>query len=970
MAASLVGLKEAFKIEILSAYREIIMCKKAKVLSLLINIALFGSGAAFAESITSPLTINNGDIKSLINGDSIVISGNNGVMVDGGEFNLTNTTATISAIKNGGYGLSAIHSGKIFINGGEYNFDSNTVANGIRLQSGGKLDISGSKITSGGNTGIYTINLQDIGSTSLINNSEITSNNGSLLMLGAGGHAVITDSVLTVGGSQASTVYSLSVQGADSELTGERLKVVSNANYEWTSGLFLVNTNKLTLKDSSITSNTGQTMLYVTSSGKLYGDGLTMDYKSQSSDGARGMIALRAASGGSLDLKNSVLNVSGDNASVGMFVYGGSHVTADYLTINAYDKVQAIQIKDSNSTVVLNNSQITTGDTLYGVHFANGAPTSSSNVSSMTLENTKLDAKNWALNAYNGGALVNVSGSDSYIHGGIGTLYVTAKTADADMVFNLSDRALLSGNAFVVDANGFNAKLDLNLSSGSVWNGDVLTYDQNSAVNVNLQSGAGWQGAVSTDSTSPDIGTVNISINAANWDMTADSTVNTLTMADNGSVALGSGSANGYRVLTVGELSGNGVFTLRTDLVGDGTGNSRGDLLRVTGTTDGAHVLNILNNGSVVTNGSETLTVVETADGNGLFRLRNKVELGGYVYDLGQKGNDWQLASSGVIDPQSEPESNSNPGPKPEISEGGKAPVQAINAGYLLNMAETQTLLQRMGELRGGESNGNVWLRGFGGGFDNKMSPRISGFDMTYEGTQLGADKRFNLSGGDFYLGAMTGLSRSEQDYNSGDGTVRSYHFGLYGTYIHQSGFYVDSLVKYSDMKYKFGVNDTAGNRVSADTSSDNYSASVEVGQRFHFNAEKEGFYLEPQLQLTYGYQSSTDFNESNGLLVNVDSYTSTQGRAGLNIGYDIKNSGMPLNIYAKTSYVKEYGGDVDYRLNGSKESQSFKDEWWIAGIGVAAQVAPQHAIYIDMEQANGGQFDQHQINGGYRFSF
>ena len=103
---------------------------------------------------------------------------------------------------------------------------------------------------------------------------------------------------------------------------------------------------------------------------------------------------------------------------------------------------------------------------------------------------------------------------------------------------------------------------------------------------------------------------------------------------------------------------------------------------------------------------------------------------------------------------------------------------------------------------------------------------------------------------------------------------------------------------------------------------------------------------------------------------MDLSSYTSTLGRVGGLVGYDVKQGDTPVNFYLKTSYVREFNGDADYRLNGNKEDHSFKGNWWSNGVGASVSISKKHNLYLDLEQVTGSQFKQHQINGGYRFSF
>lgn len=463
-------------------------------------------------------------------------------------------------------------------------------------------------------------------------------------------------------------------------------------------------------------------------------------------------------------------------------------------------------------------------------------------------------------------------------------------------------------------------------------------------------------------------------------------------LINNGQVQLSQdpeqGMEQSYYHLSVGNLSGSGAFLLRTDIVGDGGGvNNVGDRVIVDGTSSGAHVLTVANNGSAMTDGTELLTVVETADGVATFSMNNVVELGGYEYKLRRTGNDWELygtpieqgggdnnggdngdGDNGGNTGNPEPGDNGNSGGG-NITTTADAGANFLNVGYLMNYAETQTLLQRMGDLRQNGEHGDMWLRGFAGKFDSLSGGKLSGFDMRYSGFQIGADKRISPET-PLFVGFFMGQTHGSPSYRSGNGNTISSSVGLYSTYMANNGAYADAVVKYSNLKNKFNVKDSQNNQVTGNGSSDGLTVSLEAGHKFNLGQQNNGFYLEPQLQFSYGHQSASRITASNGLKVDLGSYESMLGRASTLFGYEVNQGDTKVNLYLKTGIVREFSGDVDYRLNGSKESHSFKGNWWNNGIGVSAQLRKQHTFYLDVDSATGHKFDQRQVNGGYRYSF
>ena len=153
--------------------------------------------------------------------------------------------------------------------------------------------------------------------------------------------------------------------------------------------------------------------------------------------------------------------------------------------------------------------------------------------------------------------------------------------------------------------------------------------------------------------------------------------------------------------------------------------------------------------------------------------------------------------------------------------------------------------------------------------------------------------------------------------------------------------------MQHSNFKNSFNVSSVDYGRINSDVDSDGYGLSVEVGKRFYFDPSKSGYYIEPQAQISYAHQGSASTTASDGLNINMDSYDSTLGRVSALIGYEVKNSQTPMNVYFKTGYVTEMSGNTSYSLNGNKESYDFGGDWWENSIGITAQIKKAHNLYL-----------------------
>ena len=103
-------------------------------------------------------------------------------------------------------------------------------------------------------------------------------------------------------------------------------------------------------------------------------------------------------------------------------------------------------------------------------------------------------------------------------------------------------------------------------------------------------------------------------MNNSVWNVTSNSNLDTLALSHSTVDFASHGSTAGtFATLNVENLSGNSTFIMRADVVGEGNGvNNKGDLLNISGSSAGNHVLAIRNQGSEATTGNEVLTVVKT----------------------------------------------------------------------------------------------------------------------------------------------------------------------------------------------------------------------------------------------------------------------------------------------------------------------------------------------------------------------
>ena len=156
----------------------------------------------------------------------------------------------------------------------------------------------------------------------------------------------------------------------------------------------------------------------------------------------------------------------------------------------------------------------------------------------------------------------------------------------------------------------------------------------------------------------------------------------------------------------------------------------------------------------------------------------------------------------------------------------------------------------------------------------------------------------------------------------------------------------------------------------SGDYETNGYSLSAEYGKRF---TKDNGFWIEPQVELTYGRVGSADYVTANGVHARQDDMNSIVGRLGFSLGKDIKQG----NVYVRASYLYDFDGETDVKMvdttSGAKDAykQDLGGGWWEVGVGTNLNLSEATHLYFDVEKTYGGNVaTPWQWNAGVRWSF
>lgn len=395
------------------------------------------------------------------------------------------------------------------------------------------------------------------------------------------------------------------------------------------------------------------------------------------------------------------------------------------------------------------------------------------------------------------------------------------------------------------------------------------------------------------------------------------------------------------------------------------TNTNNSDRVYVGGTHSGTHYITLNNIGSNI-DGAEGTVLVSVYNEQGNFKANNSEgTLYWNRYELGSKESttdgyktDWYLKEAEQID-------------EPTTSVDTILGENAL--GYHTWRAETDKLMKRMGDLRhNGEDEKGAWFRVRGAeisrdgeaSFENKYTVYELGYDEITKKTDRVTR----------YQGAALSYIDGSSSFARGSGENSGKSIAFYTTEMRNKGHYLDLVFRIADMDSDYTVYDTNSNKITGETENVGVSLSAEYGRKKVM--DDNGWYIEPQGQLTVGYFGGDNYRAkyaNDYINVHQSGIPSVLGRIGFNIGRDIDEN---TNIYLKANLLHEFCGDYDIDMidsagNRRTESDTFNDTWFEYGIGAAIKTGKNNHLYFDFEKTAGGDFEKDWAwNAGMRWTF
>jgi outer membrane autotransporter protein len=263
-----------------------------------------------------------------------------------------------------------------------------------------------------------------------------------------------------------------------------------------------------------------------------------------------------------------------------------------------------------------------------------------------------------------------------------------------------------------------------------------------------------------------------------------------------------------------------------------------------------------------------------------------------------------------------------HPGAGYALSPSAFAMVSLANPSLMTAFfaSDSEDLRSRLGEIRG---NGEAGVYAAAAGSESHLKNIVGSSTRTRSsGGRIGLDAK---AAPQLYLGAGVKISDLSQKASYRGRTARASgnaeNFQFYGAWVHPNGWYaegVTSLLRY-ESTVKTAMLD--GTPVRGTAVHYGFGTSAEGGRKIAVLGAS-GFFIEPQVQLSYLLLNGRSFTATNGMQVRQKAAESLTGRAGVVFGKDASFGASSLQWSLKGGVKHEFLHPAALRVNASEFSE------------------------------------------------
>ncbi len=338
--------------------------------------------------------------------------------------------------------------------------------------------------------------------------------------------------------------------------------------------------------------------------------------------------------------------------------------------------------------------------------------------------------------------------------------------------------------------------------------------------------------------------------------------------------------------------------------------------------------------GSIADYNGNELIYVNDKNSNATFSAANKADLGAYTYQAEQKGNTVVLQQM-------------------ELTDYANMALSIPSANTNIWNLEQDTVGTRLTNSRHGlADNGGAWVSYFGGNFNGDNG--TINYDQDVNGIMVGVDTKVDGNNAKWIIGAAAGFAKGDMNDRTGQVDQDSQ-----SAYIYSSAHFANN---------DLNANMSDGTYVDGSTNSDAWGFGVKLGYDWKVG---DAGYVTPYGSISGLFQSGDDYNLSNDMKVDGQSYDSMRYELGVDAGYTFTYSeDQALTPYFKLAYVYDDSNNHN-DVNGDSIDNGTEGSAVRVGLGTQFSFTKNFSAYTDANYLGGGDVDQDwSANVGVKYTW
>ncbi len=338
----------------------------------------------------------------------------------------------------------------------------------------------------------------------------------------------------------------------------------------------------------------------------------------------------------------------------------------------------------------------------------------------------------------------------------------------------------------------------------------------------------------------------------------------------------------------------------------------------------------------------------DNADTTASFTAANKADLGAYTYQAQQQDNSVVLQQM-------------------ELTDYANMALSIPSANTNIWNLEQDTVGTRLTNARHGlADNGGAWVSYFGGNFNGDNG--TINYDQDVNGIMVGVDTKVDGNNAKWIVGAAAGFAKGDLSDRTGQVDQDSQSAYIYSSARFANNIFVDGNLSYSHFNNDLSANMSDGTYVDGNTSSDAWGFGLKLGYDLKLG---DAGYVTPYGSVSGLFQSGDDYQLSNDMKVDGQSYDSMRYELGVDAGYTFTYSeDQALTPYFKLAYVYDDSNN-DADVNGDSIDNGVEGSAVRVGLGTQFSFTKNFSAYTDANYLGGGDVDQDwSANVGVKYTW